>query len=210
LTNSTIPDCLIQDLFLEQATRAPDRPAVISSTRTLTYSTLLSLARSLGHRLRTRGVRPNTLAAVVMEKGWEQIVAVIGILESGAAYLPIDPDIPPERLAYLLENAETEIVLTQSWLDEKLTWPPGVVRLCIDRQQEEDQGTNQREPFPRAQTPDDLAYVLYTSGSTGKPKGVMIGHRGLVNCILDTNREFRVTPDDRALAVTALHHDMSV
>jgi pyochelin synthetase len=207
LTHSSISDCLIQDLFLEQATRTPERPAVISSTRTLSYADLLFLARALGHRLRGLGVRPNTLVAIAMEKGWEQIAAVLGILESGAAYLPIDPNIPPERLSYLLENGEVEIVLTQSWLDEKLSWPPNVTRLCVDR---EDPGTNDAEPLPRAQTPEDVAYVLYTSGSTGKPKGVMIGHRGLVNCILETNRTFQVNADDRVLAVTALHHDMSV
>jgi len=125
----------------------------------------------------------------------------------GAAYLPIDPNIPPERLSYLLENGEVEIALTQSWLDEKLSWPSGVTRLCVDR---EDADGGDFSPLARVQTPDDVAYVLYTSGSTGKPKGVMIGHRGLVNCIRETNREFAVGPDDRTLAVTALHHDMSV
>jgi amino acid adenylation domain-containing protein len=209
LTKSPTSDCLVQDLFLEQAARAPEKPAVISSTRTLSYADLLLRVRALGHRLRALGAQPNRLVAIVMEKGWEQIAAVLGILESGAAYLPIDPNIPTERLLYLLENGEVDIVLTQSWLDEKLSWPAGVTRLCIDRE-EEKQGARHTEPLPRTQTPDDVAYVLYTSGSTGKPKGVTIGHRGLVNCILETNREFGVGPDDRALAVTALHHDMSV
>jgi amino acid adenylation domain-containing protein len=215
LTNSAIPECLVQDLFLEQAKRSPEQPAVISTTRTLTYADLVCQVRSLAHRLRALGVRPNTLVAIVMEKGWEQIVAVLGILESGAAYLPIDPAVPPDRLAYLLDNAESEIVLTQSWLEEKLRWPEDTTRLCIDQQedrqeQENDKGTPLPEPLPRVQTPDDLAYVLYTSGSTGNPKGVMIAHRGLVNCILETNRTFGVKSDDRVLALTALHHDMSV
>ena len=212
MNNSAIPDCLIQELFLEQATRAPGRPAVISSTRTLSYGDLVSDARFLGHRLRALGVRPNTLVAVVMEKGWEQIVAVLGILEAGAAYLPIDPAIPPERLAYLLENGEVEVVLTQSWLDEKLSWPTGVMRFCVDQSDRNDHDAvaDGSTPLARVQTPDDAAYVLYTSGSTGKPKGVMIGHRGLVNCILETNRTFQVNSNDRVLAVTALHHDMSV
>ena len=207
MTNLANPDGLIQDLFLEQAARTPERPAVISSTRTLSYADLLFRTRALGHRLRALGVRPNTLVAIVMEKGWEQIVAVLGTLEAGAAYLPIDPSIPPERLSYLLENGEVEIALTQSWLDEKLPWPSGVTRLCVDQDDAFGDGST---PLARVQTPDDVAYVLYTSGSTGKPKGVTIGHRGLVNCIRETNREFAVGPDDRALAVTALHHDMSV
>ena len=201
------PDCLIHDLFTLQATHTPERPAIISSARTLSYADLLSVSRDLGHRLRALGVKPNTLVAIVMDKGWEQIAGVLGSLEAGAAYLPIDASVPEERLRFLLEDGEVEVVLTQSWLDEKLLWPPNVTRLCIDR---EDSGTNHAEPLLRVQTPDDVAYILYTSGSTGKPKGVMIGHRGLVNCILETNRTFSVGPNDRALAVTALHHDMSV
>lgn len=206
-TQLAMPDCLIQDLFFEQATRTPARPAVISSRRTLSYAELAAASRSLGHRLRSLGVRPNTLVAVVMEKGWEQIVAVLGTLAAGAAYLPIDGNVPEERRQFLLENGEVEVVLTQSWLTEKLQWPATVRRLAIDR---EDLDANSGEPLSRLQTPADLAYVLYTSGSTGKPKGVMIGHRGLVNCIVQTNREFNVSSDDRVLAVTALHHDMSV
>lgn len=198
---------LVQDLFVGQAGRGPGRPAVISSSRTLSYGELLSVSRNLGHRLKSLGVRPNTLVAIVMDKGWEQIAGVLGSLEAGAAYLPIDANVPEERLRFLLDDGEVNVVLTQSWLDQKLSWPSGVARLCVDR---EDFSTNPVEPLPRVQTPDDLAYVLYTSGSTGKPKGVMIGHRGLVNCIRETNKTFGVGPDDRALAVTALHHDMSV
>ncbi|MGB6387213.1 MAG: amino acid adenylation domain-containing protein [Terriglobales bacterium] len=208
MTNSDNPDCLIQDLFLEQARRTPEWPALISSARTLSYKDLLFHARALGSRLRALGVRPNTLVAIVMEKGWEQIVAVLGILEAGAAYLPVDPNIPPERLTFLLENGEVQVVLTQSWLDTKLDKnPAGITRICVDR---EDPSADGSIPLARVQSPDDVAYVLYTSGSTGKPKGVMIGHRGLVNCILETNREFHVNSNDRVLAVTALHHDMSV
>ncbi|MGB9234321.1 MAG: non-ribosomal peptide synthetase [Terriglobales bacterium] len=202
-----VPECLAQDLFVEQARRTPGRAAVISSKRTLTYADLLSASRTLGYRLRGLGVKPNTLVAVVMDKGWEQIAGVLGILEAGAAYLPIDPSVPSERLRYLLENGEVEVVVSQSWVEERMTWPRNVVRLCVDL---EDLSETHLEPLPRVQTADDVAYVLYTSGSTGNPKGVMIGHRGLVNCIVETNRTFGVTSDDRALAVTALHHDMSV
>ena len=202
-----VADCLAQDLFAEQAERAPDRPAVISVSGALSYGELLTASRLLAHRVRSFGVQANTLVAIVMDKGWEQIVGVLGALEAGAAYLPIDANVPAERLRYLLENGEVKVVLTQSWLDERLTWPPNVVRLSVDQENLSDASA---EPLPRMQTPEDAAYVLYTSGSTGNPKGVMIGHRGLVNCIQETNRTFSVTASDRALAVTALHHDMSV
>lgn len=202
-----VRECLAQDLFIEQAMQAPKRPAVISVTGALSYGELLRCSRTLGHRLRALGVKPNTLVAVVMDKGWEQVAGVLGALEAGATYLPIDASVPRERLHYLLENGEVEVVLTQSWLDVSLDWPANVVRICVDR---ESLSAEDPAPLRRVQTPDDVAYVLYTSGSTGKPKGVMIGHRGLVNCILETNRTFDVTAKDRVLAVTALHHDMSV
>jgi amino acid adenylation domain-containing protein len=198
---------LVQDLFAEQAARTPDRPAVISAAKALSYAELLSASRTLGNRLRLLGVRPNSLVAIIMDKGWEQIAGALGVLESGAAYLPIDANVPEERQRFLLDDGEVKVVLTQSWLDQKLSWPSSVTRICVDH---EIFGTNAVEPLPRVQTSDDVAYVLYTSGSTGKPKGVMIGHRGLVNCIRETNRTFGVGPDDRSLAVTALHHDMSV
>ncbi len=201
------PDCLVQDLFVRQAMRAPERPAVISVAGGLSYGELLSASRVLGHRLRSLGVKPNTQVAIVMDKGWEQVVGVLGALEAGAAYLPIDANVPPDRLRYLLEDGEVEVVLTQSWLDGTLKWPANVVRLSVDQS---GLMAGDAEPLARMQTPEDVAYVLYTSGSTGKPKGVMIGHRGLVNCVLETNRTFGVNADDRALAVTALHHDMSV
>jgi non-ribosomal peptide synthetase component F len=191
---SAVSSCLIQDLFLRQAGVTPDAPAVITTTRTLSYSELLARACAWGGRLRELGARPNTLVAVVMEKGWEQIVAVLGILESGAAYLPVDPGIPKERLWFLLENGEISTILTQSWVDTRHEWPPQVIRFCVDC--EEPAAVDPRL-LEHTQTPDDLAYVLYTSGSTGEPKGAAIAHRGLVNCILETNREFAVTANDR-------------
>jgi amino acid adenylation domain-containing protein len=198
---------LVHDLFLAQASRAPDNAAVICTQRSLRYRELAVESRALAYRLREVGVGPKAPIAVVMDKGWEQIVGVLGILEAGAPYIPIDPTVPQDRMRYLLQNGEIEIVLTQSWLDRKLDWPVGVRRFSVDLEVPAQQ---QLAPLKPVQTPDDLAYVLYTSGSTGTPKGVMIGHRGLVNCILETNRCFHVNETDRILAVTALHHDMSV
>jgi pyochelin synthetase len=211
ITNT--PDGLVQDLFLARAAQSPERVAVISATRSISYGDLLSESQAWARRLRKSGAKPNTLVAVVMEKGWEQITGVLGILQAGAAYLPIDPKFPKERLWYLLENSGAEIVLTQSWLDSKLDWPDGVKRFCVDREPIESVEPSSNDARAGTNSPasaDDLAYVLYTSGSTGKPKGVMIRHRGIVNCVVETNRTFNVTENDRAIAVTALHHDMSV
>ncbi len=206
-TAAEVPDALLHSLFTAQVRQRPKQAAVVTRTRTLSYEELFQRSNQVGHRLRQLGATPNKLVAVVMEKGWEQIVAVLGILASGAAYVPIDPGLPQERLFYLLENSETQIVLTQSWLNDKLDWPSGIVRLCIDN---EDLAQESKEPLKPVQKPDDLAYVIYTSGSTGLPKGVMITHRNVANVVVHTNQRFNVGSQDSILALTALNHDLSV
>ncbi|MEH2080283.1 MAG: amino acid adenylation domain-containing protein [Nostoc sp.] len=206
-TDAPISDELLHTLFAKQVQNRGAEPAVISSQRTLSYQELFELSNQVGHRLRQLRVTPNKLVAVLMEKGWEQIVAVLGILNSGAAYLPIDPTLPKQRLWYLMENGEVEVVLTQSWLEKNLELPEGIQSICIDT---EEVANYSIESLIPTQKPDDLAYVLYTSGSTGLPKGVMIAHRGAVNAITCTNQFFNIGTNDRVLALTALHHDMSV
>ncbi|MBW4417614.1 MAG: amino acid adenylation domain-containing protein [Myxacorys californica WJT36-NPBG1] len=202
-----VPDKLLQTLFAEQVAQRPQQVAVITSDCTLTYEELFQRSNQVGHRLRQLGVRPNQLVAIVMDKGWEQILAVMGILNAGSAYLPIDPELPQERLHYVLENAEAEIVLTQSWLRERLQLPPTIQSICIDTNELINEPVIPLEPVQQL---DDLAYVIYTSGSTGLPKGVMIAHRGVVNAIAQTNQHFQICNRDRVLALTALYHDMSV
>jgi non-ribosomal peptide synthetase component F len=202
-----ISEKLLHTLFAEQVPQRPQQPAVITPSRTLTYAELFRRANQVGHRLRQMGVQVNQLVAVVMDKGWEQIVGVLGIMTAGAAYLPIDPNSPQERLWYLLENGEVKVVLTQSWLNQNLEWPESVQRICLDTEELLEESDRH---LPPVQQPDDLAYVLYTSGSTGTPKGVMVAHRGVVNAIAYTNQFFNITDQDKVLALTALHHDMSV
>ena len=202
-----VPDVLLQDLFVEQAQARPEATALVAGGRRMTYAELLELSTRWGHTLRQLGASPNTPVAIVMEKGWEQIAGAMGVLMSGAACLPIDPYVPAERLRYLLDNSGAGIILTQSWLEASMQWPEGPRRLSVDT---EDVSATEATPLDPASTPDDLAYVIYTSGSTGLPKGVTIAHRGIVNAILQTQERFGVGPDDRVLAVTALHHDMSM
>ncbi|NMF62564.1 non-ribosomal peptide synthetase (plasmid) [Brasilonema octagenarum UFV-E1] len=206
-TQAPVTSHMLHTLFAEQVPQRSQQPAVISSKRTLNYLELYRRAHQVGHRLRQLGAHPNTLVGVVMEKGWEQVVAVLGILYSGAAYLPIDPALPQERLWHLLEQGEVKLVLTQSWLNEKLTWSNGIQRLGVD--DEDIQGVDD-SPLESVQKPEDLAYVIFTSGSTGTPKGVMIDHRGAVNTIVDINQRFGVEPTDRVLALSSLNFDLSV
>jgi amino acid adenylation domain-containing protein len=206
-TEAPVSGKLMHDLFTEQAARQPQQAAVIAQNHTLTYAELQRGSVQIGRWLREQGARPNQLVAIVMEKGWEQVVAALGILQSGAAYLPIDPALPPERCRYLLDQGECALALTQSWLDGRLEWPESVRRLPVD--QLDSLGLDDR-PLESIQKNTDLAYVIYTSGSTGQPKGVMIDHRGAVNTILDINQRFGVGSQDRVLALSALNFDLSV
>lgn len=206
-TQTSIAEMMLHDLFAEQVAQRPGEIAVVSSAAKLTYEELDRRSNQIAQWLYHAGAKPNLLVAVVMEKGWEQVVAVFGILKSGAAYLPINAELPKERLYYLLEHGEVSLVLTQSWIDERLEWPATVQRLQVDKDSTQ---TFENCPPGVAHSPNDLAYVIFTSGSTGLPKGVMIDHRAAVNTILDINRRFAVGPQDRVLALSSLSFDLSV
>ncbi len=197
---------LMHMLFERQALTTPDALAVIAPHRQLTYGQLRQQARELGARLQAQGVLPNRLVAVMMERGWEQVVATLAVLYAGGAYLPIDPALPVQRVAHILERAEVSIALTQPLLLDRIEWPTQVTAIAVSEQAV--------EPAPALKTvdlaPTDIAYVIYTSGSTGTPKGVVIDHQGAVNTLLDINRRFNVTAADRVLAISSLSFDLSV
>ena len=204
-TSAPISRQTLHGLFQVSANAQPGRTAILSSRRELTYAELARESRRVASLLIQQGAKPNTLIAIVMEKGWEQVVAALGILQSGAAYLPIDPSYPAERVAYLLRHGQARVALTQSWLKRKIDWPDNIEPLAIDALAADD--TSHIEIIS---DPNSLAYVIYTSGSTGMPKGVMIDHRGAVNTILDINQRFDVGPQDHVLALSSLSFDLSV
>ncbi|AFZ11265.1 amino acid adenylation domain protein [Crinalium epipsammum PCC 9333] len=207
-TDAAISSDLLHTLFTAQVDLQAEKVAVVTSDRTLTYAELYRLANQLGHKLRDLGAKPNQLVAVVMEKGWEQVVAVLGILMSGAAYVPIDPKLPQERRSHLFKQAEIQLVVTQPCVDKRLYWSEGIQRICVDIPDAETRSiASTLEPV---QKPEDIAYVIYTSGSTGLPKGVTIDHRGAVNTILDINHRFNVQASDKVFALSALNFDLSV
>ena len=206
-TGALLSDELLHTLFLKQVEERPSQTAVCAPACRLTYAEVYRHACRIEEDLLRRRVQPNELVAVMMEKGWEQVVAVLGIHFAGGAYLPIDPDLPAERQRYLIEHGEVKIALTQSAAQNRLSLPAGVDVLAVDLLKPVDAGA----PLPRRrQKPEDLAYVIFTSGSTGLPKGVMIDHRGAVNTVLDVNQRFRVGPQDRVLALSRLSFDLSV
>jgi amino acid adenylation domain-containing protein len=202
-------NALLHGLFFEQVPLNSQKAAIIASSRTLTYQELSDRALTLAHQLQALGVRPHQLVAIVMEKGWEQVVAALGILASGAAYVPIDPELPIERRLHLLQETEAQQIITQSWLDTSLAWPENITRICVDTLE-----SSNNLPLSEFKIQDrsftSLAYVIYTSGSTGLPKGVAIAHQGAVNTILDINQRFHVTSQDCVLALSSLSFDLSV
>ena len=206
------PEPLLHTLFLDQAQKQPNHPAIIAGDITLTYRELRQRILPLAHHLRQLGVQPNQLVAVSMEKGWEPVVAVLAILTAGAAYVPIDPTLPQSRRWHLIRETEATILLSQPHLDH-VDWPDSLTLINIEANPSAlgslfDLAHD--ELSSASPKPTDLAYVIYTSGSTGNPKGVMIDHRGAVNTVLDINRRFAINASDRILALSALSFDLSV
>ncbi|WP_249998248.1 non-ribosomal peptide synthetase/MFS transporter [Actinoplanes sp. M2I2] len=187
----------------EQAHRTPDRPALIHPGGQLSHGEVDRRADHLAAQLVAAGVAKGDLVAVVMERGWEQVVAVLAINKAGAAYLPVDSDLPERRRHELIARGGCTVALTQPALSSRLTWPEGLVVLPVT---EQSGGTPPAGPAE----PGDLAYVIFTSGSTGTPKGVMIEHRAALNTVRDITRRFRVGPGDRVFALSALSFDLSV
>jgi len=206
-TEGPLPNQLLHAGFADQAGKRPDAPAIISSERCLTYSELDRLSNQLANRLNEYGVQTNELVAVVMQKGWEQIVAVLGILKAGAAYMPVDASMPAERLHYLLEHGQVNIAVTQGCQDAAIDWPQNIKRIRIN---DTDLGSAPATAPLCPATLSDLAYVIFTSGSTGQPKGVVIDHRGAANTCADINDRFDVTANDSVLALSSLSFDLSV
>jgi amino acid adenylation domain-containing protein len=208
-TAAPLPEGLLHGGFERQAAQHPERPAVITAGRCLSYGELLLRSRREARRLQGAGARRGRLVAVVMDKGWEQVVAVLAVLQAGAAYLPIAADLPQARIWQLLEMGEVELVLTREGGSGALAWPLGIRVLAVEG------STPPPEPFPQAPPappadPGDLAYVIFTSGSTGAPKGVMIDHRAALNTVADVNERFAVGGDDRILGLSSLGFDLSV
>ncbi|MBN1400691.1 MAG: amino acid adenylation domain-containing protein, partial [Anaerolineae bacterium] len=179
----------VHELFALQAERDPDAVAVVHAGEQLTYGELNRRANQLAHYLQKRGVSRGTLVGICVERSLEALIGIMGILKAGGAYVPMDPDYPQERLAFMLQNAEMPVLITQQHLAGILAGDPAandeqgrvqaqVISLDTDWSLI---SKEPEQPPLSGVTPDELAYVIYTSGSTGQPKGVMISHGSLAN-----------------------------
>ena len=203
---STFPDDLcIHRLFEEQVERTPERIALTCENQHLTYAELNARANQLAHYLRGRGVGPEARVAICMERCVEIVVALLGILKAGAAYLPIDPAYPKQRLGYTLEDAGARTLLTMEPLRERMP-EQGVHVVCLDTERESIARESAANPLILA-TAGNLAYVIYTSGSTGQPKGVMVEHRGLSNTVKWLLQTLAIAPVDSTFLKTPITFD---
>jgi amino acid adenylation domain-containing protein len=197
------------ELFETQVSKNPNNLALVFESQSLTYQQLNQKANQLAHYLiQNYQIQPETLIGICVDRSLEMIIGLLGILKAGAAYVPIDPNYPQERLELMLEDSGTSVLLTQSFLLDKL--PLAKLKhqiICLDQESFSSALTDN----PNLQiTPDNLAYIIYTSGSTGQPKGVMIEHRAIVNLALVWAETFQVQHHSRWLQFGSFSFDLSI
>jgi amino acid adenylation domain-containing protein len=230
-TQEPYPTACIHELFEEQAEKTPGAAAVVFENRRLSYRELNELADRLARQLRRAGACPGTLVGIFLDRSVEMVAGLLAVLKTGAAYVPLDPLYPAERLAFMLADSQVVAVLTQPGLLPSLPSTQSAI-LCTESHRTVAQvfqpavsqafqpaaaGSEQIPSLPlpvgegdgRSANPDSRAYVIYTSGSTGKPKGVQISHRSVVNLLTSAGRTTGFGPADNFLAVTTLSFDIA-
>lgn len=201
---------MIHELFEEQVERTPEAVAVEYEGKSLTYAQLNGKANQLARYLREKGVRPDELVGICVERGLEMVVGLLGILKAGGAYLPLDPNYPRERLQHMLEDAVPQVVLTQEKLRTML--PATQAEMIVLDAKLREISTSVDANLPSAElglSAWHLVYVIYTSGSTGRPKGTAMAHRSMVNLIEWHRQSFPANEGKRVLQFAALSFDVA-
>ncbi|MEM8722032.1 MAG: amino acid adenylation domain-containing protein [Cyanobacteria bacterium P01_G01_bin.39] len=201
-------DKCIHSLFESQVIKTPNAIAVVDQEQQLTYQELNGKANQLAHYLQQRGIKPEGLVGICLERSLEMTIAILGILKAGAAYIPIDVNYPQERIEYILEDAQVEILLTQEHLEVELAQHQTTL-LYLERHWLDIAQKSSNNCLTQVSS-GNLAYVIYTSGSTGKPKGVAVEHRALVNYSLEIAQQFQLQNSDRFLQFAAIGFDVVV
>jgi len=206
-TQRPYPLHCVQQLFEQQVEKTPDAIAIRFGTQTLTYRHLNQQANQLAHYLRKHGVQPEVFIGIYTERHLSMMVGLLGILKAGGAYIPLDSAYPAQRLAFMLEDSQLRIVVTQNSLLSQLPKSIETV-ICLDRDARKIAQESSENPINTTQL-ENLAYVIYTSGSTGKPKGVQVLQRGFVNFLLSMQHTFQFTTHDKFLAITTISFDIA-
>lgn len=208
--NSTAAECpekSLAELFEEQVARSPQACALEYEGQQLSYAELDLRAEKLAGYLKQAGIQMESRVAVFMERSLEMVIALVGILKAGAAYVPVDPEYPNERIRYIFNDAQPATVLTQQKLKQRIA-ENEIPVVCLDSEWKQIAAAPAFKSTELA--PDNAVYVIYTSGSTGKPKGVVNTHKGVVNRLLWMQREYHLTPASRVLQKTPFSFDVSV
>ncbi|MFZ5915510.1 MAG: non-ribosomal peptide synthetase, partial [Chloroflexota bacterium] len=217
-TQADFPDGVCAHrLFEAQVARQPEAIALSFEGQALTYGELNARANQLAHYMSKLGVGPETIVGLCVERSPEMVVGLLGVMKAGGAYLPLDPDYPEERLAYMLADSQAGLLLTQAHLQERVgEWAnpqstPHTSRLtvCLDAEWPLIAQEPQTNPAAGV-TAENLAYVIYTSGSTGRPKGALLHHRGLCNFVHAFGRDLGVGSESRVLQFASISFDASV
>jgi amino acid adenylation domain-containing protein len=206
-TDAWYPRRPLHELVQLQTERDPDAPAIFDRDRRLSYRELSERSDQVAQALIHRGVARGSRVAVMMRRGAEPVVSLLGALKAGAAYVPVDPTYPLDRRLYTLRQCEPTVVLSRADVLAELSDAGDLPVLDIDGPEI---ARAPKEPVAVAVSPDDPAYLIYTSGSTGRPKGAVLTHGNAVNTIYDIGRRFGIGPRDRTLGFSSLGFDLSV
>ncbi|TQV85989.1 non-ribosomal peptide synthetase [Aliikangiella coralliicola] len=207
----------IHHLFAAQVKRTPDKVAAVFGEEQITYQQLFDRSSTLALYLQQQGVRPDSLVGLCVERSLDMLVGIFGILQAGAAYVPLDPDYPDDRLAYMIQDSRADIVLTQEKLQRKLNAFVKQNTHLINLDQQWPEITHRVSELKKSQVelqhlvrPNHLAYVIYTSGSTGQPKGVMIEHQSLVNHNCYAAEKYQINEADKQIQFSSISFDLFV
>jgi amino acid adenylation domain-containing protein len=207
-TRADFPQVCAHELFERRAAQTPDATALVFGDRQLSYRELNERANKVAHHLRRRGVGPEVLVGVCLNRSPELVAGLLAVWKAGGAYVPLDPAYPPERLSFMIGDAQALVLLSEekcrplfSSADDNL--------VCLDSDWPRLAG-EASDNLPPVATPANLAYVIYTSGSTGRPKGAMIVHRGLVNYLWWALKAYAVEPGRSAPVHTSISFDLTV
>ena len=210
------PSIPVHTLVAEQAGRTPSAPAVRFEDQVVTYDELRRATTALARRLEAIGAGPGARVGICLDRGIPMVTTVLAVLRTGAAFVPLDPEFPPDRLEYMAHDADLAAVVTQSSLRDRLG-PVGAPRICLDADVAEDGRGDEEPPSPPptpsstpGEGPEAIAYLMYTSGSTGRPKGVAIPHGALSNFLGAMTKRPGIEATDVVAAVTTLSFDISL
>ncbi|MFJ7954361.1 amino acid adenylation domain-containing protein [Lysinibacillus sp. NPDC096418] len=209
-TDVDVPFSSLASLFEDQVKQTPDEIAIICENRQLSYQQLNRHANQLAHFLIDKGVGPENFIALSLPRSEEMVIAMLAVLKAGAAYVPIDPEFPSDRISYMLEDVMPTYIITSKNIIDVL--PEYQERILV---LDDDEIRGLIEAFPDNNinckyTPLHPAYMIYTSGSTGKPKGVVLPSQGLTNLLLSMNNQLQLNHNDRILSVTTISFDISI